>query len=472
MSSRNRAKAIARWFLLEGSDSRLAEAPAPIRRRPLGQLSSGWAVQPSYHEGTAGRARSHDLRSGERHSPSPVLVWSVGRPAKRLSTHCHVQREGSKGSAEKFDAAKHLGYIKLKHLEICMAITRLKLRQFTAFREIDVRTISGINVIVGGNGTGKTHLMKAAYAACDISKTRDEFSEKILRTFFAKNIGRLVRQSRGQSSSCRIEVFRGDLRLLSSFSRHAQLPSQPKVTGADAWCENPVESVYIPAKEVLANAPGLRSHYLQGEIHLEETDVDIIDRAYRPPLCEDLDTRRTSVLSDLQLMMGGVINTVDEEFFLKNRREIIDFSLLSEGIRKLGLLSLLIQNGTIRPESVLFWDEPESNLNPRLFKKLIEILLQLQEMGVQVFIATHSYVILKELDLQTKEEGKVAYHALFRKGEGDGVCCHTTDSFLKIHPNAIVETFDDLYDREVVRSLGGQRDDRNNGGKDPNFAYN
>lgn len=353
-----------------------------------------------------------------------------------------------------------------------MAITRLKLRQFTAFREIDVRTISGINVIVGGNGTGKTHLMKAAYAACDISKTRGEFPEKILRTFLAKNIGRLVRQPRGQSPSCRIEVFRGDLRLLSSFSRHAQLPSQPKVTGADAWCENPVESVYIPVKEVLANAPGIRSHYLQGEIHLEETDVDIIDCACRSPLREDLDAHRKKVLSDLQRMMGGMVNTVDEEFFLENKQGVIDFSLLSEGIRKLGLLSLLIQNGTISPRSILFWDEPESNLNPRLFKKLIEILFQLQEMGVQIFIATHSYVMLKELDLQTKEGDKVACHALYRNVENDGVCCHTTDSFLKIHPNAIVETFDDLYDREVVRSLGGQRDDRNNGGKDPDFAYN
>ena len=171
-------------------------------------------------------------------------------------------------------------------------------------------------------------------------------------------------------------------------------------------------------------------------------------------------------------MMGGVINTVDEEFFLKNRREIVDFSLLSEGIRKLGLLSLLIQNGTIRPESVLFWDEPESNLNPRLFKKLIEILFQLQAMGVQIFIATHSYVILKELDLQTKEEDKVAYHALYRNDENDGVCCHTTDSFLEIHPNAIVETFDDLYDREVVRSLGTKENYRNKGGKYPDFAYN
>lgn len=337
-----------------------------------------------------------------------------------------------------------------------MSITRLKFRQFTAFREIDFRAVSGINVIVGGNGTGKTHLMKVAYAACDISKTGGEFSEKILRTFLASNLGRLVMQSSSKYSSCQIEVFRGDLRLLSSFSRQAQFPSQPKVTGAGRWCESPVESVYIPVKEMLVSAPGLRDHYLQGKIHLEETDVDIIDRAYRPPLRKDLDTRRTKILLDLQRMMGGVVHTVDEEFFLENKQEMIDFPLLSEGIRKLGLLSLLIQNGTIKSGSILFWDEPESNLNPFLFKKLIEILVQLQAMGVQLFIATHSYVILKELDLQTKEEDKVAYHALYRNVGVDGVCCQTTDSFLKIHPNAIVETFDDLYDREVVRSLGGQ----------------
>jgi ABC-type multidrug transport system ATPase subunit len=52
---------------------------------------------------------------------------------------------------------------------------------------------------------------------------------------------------------------------------------------------------------------------------------------------------------------------------------------------------LLIQNGTLLNGSVLFWDEPETNLNPKLFGPLIEILLQLQHSGVQIFISTHDY---------------------------------------------------------------------------------
>jgi hypothetical protein len=42
-----------------------------------------------------------------------------------------------------------------------------------------------------------------------------------------------------------------------------------------------------------------------------------------------------------------------------------EFILLAEGFRKLGLLWLLLQNGTLLNGSVLFWDEPETNLNPK-----------------------------------------------------------------------------------------------------------
>lgn len=39
------------------------------------------------------------------------------------------------------------------------------------------------------------------------------------------------------------------------------------------------------------------------------------------------------------------------------------------------------------------WDEPEANLNPELYPLVAEILLELQENGVQIFLATHSYKI-------------------------------------------------------------------------------
>ena len=65
---------------------------------------------------------------------------------------------------------------------------------------------------------------------------------------------------------------------------------------------------------------------------------------------------------------------------------------------------------------------------------MIEVLLELQRLGVQVFLATHDYVILKELDLQAKEGDKVAFHSLYRDPESGEIACHTTDKFLEIPP--------------------------------------
>ena len=45
-----------------------------------------------------------------------------------------------------------------------MAITRVKLENFTVFDSLDLEPSPGINVLVGANGTGKTHLMKVCYA--------------------------------------------------------------------------------------------------------------------------------------------------------------------------------------------------------------------------------------------------------------------------------------------------------------------
>ena len=41
-----------------------------------------------------------------------------------------------------------------------MIIKRIKLEQFTVFENQQIDFIPGINVLVGENGTGKTHLLK------------------------------------------------------------------------------------------------------------------------------------------------------------------------------------------------------------------------------------------------------------------------------------------------------------------------
>jgi hypothetical protein len=85
----------------------------------------------------------------------------------------------------------------------------------------------------------------------------------------------------------------------------------------------------------------------------------------------------------------------------------------------------------------------------------MEIILELQRVGVQIFLATHDYVILKELDLRKKKQDEIKFHSLYRDSETGEVLCHSAGSYLEIHPNAIAEAFADLYDREVKRNLEG-----------------
>ncbi len=343
-----------------------------------------------------------------------------------------------------------------------MALTRIELENFTAFRSLKLDLCPGINVLIGANGTGKTHLMKVCYAACDVSGSRlDNFVPKLVAVFLPsrRSLGRLVRRQQGARGKASIRLESETGRLEASFVSHRSASEAGEICMvpgvALSWTRETVESVYIPVKEMLPNAPGFRSLYSKREVHFEEVYGDILDRAYLPALRGPMDGRRQGILTRLREAIGGDVTVENEEFFLRNEQGDLEFSLLAEGVRKLALLWLLIRNGTFQAGSVLFWDEPETNLNPKLFGVVMGALLDLQRAGVQVFLATHDYVILKELDLRRTGADKVAFHALYQGEETGEVGCDTTSSYRDIHPNAIAETFTDLYDREVARSLGG-----------------
>ncbi len=346
-----------------------------------------------------------------------------------------------------------------------MALTRVELENFTAFRSLKLDLCPGVNVLIGANGTGKTHLMKVCYAACD-SRGEGDFTSKLVRVFLpsGRRPGRLVRRS-GDSGGATAKVERGSLGLESSFESNPRPVSlRPSTFTTDEPDRNagdwlPVESVYVPVKEMLSNAPGFRSLYAKREIHFEEVYRDILDRAYLPALRGPIDGDREDLLASLRKAIDGEVAVEGEEFFLRSEQGDLEFSLLAEGVRKLALLWLLIRNGTLQPDSVLFWDEPETNLNPKLFGIVMQVVLELQRKGVQVFLATHDYVILKELDLRTTSADKVAYHAFYQNEVTGEIGCETTRSYRDIHPNAIADTFSDLYDREIERSLGGGEND-------------
>ena len=337
------------------------------------------------------------------------------------------------------------------------AIARAWFREFTAFEDLHLNFVPGINILIGQNGTGKTHILKALYAACDITRTGVSFADKILRVFLPhrNQMGRLVHRRVGRGRAY-VTVWRGqrgsERFIRTSFSTVSKTP--PTFRGKDEWLKHRIECAYIPVKEMLAHAPGFRSLYSGKEIHFEETYADIIDRALLPVPRGPASAERKRFLQILEKSMKGKVVVENEEFFLKNQQGNLEFSLLAEGMRKLALLAILIRNGTLLAGSVLFWDEPEANLNPKMVKTVVEILLELQRMGVQIFLATHDYVVLKEFDLQGKETDSLRFHSLFRSEEGGPILSSSSDKYAGIHNNAIADTFSDLYDRDIQRALG------------------
>ena len=73
--------------------------------------------------------------------------------------------------------------------------------------------------------------------------------------------------------------------------------------------------------------------------------------------------------------------------------------LVAEGLRKLAMLARLIATGSLLDKGYLVWDEPEANLNPKLIRLIARVILQISKSGIQVFIATHSLFLMRELHI-------------------------------------------------------------------------
>lgn len=336
-------------------------------------------------------------------------------------------------------------------------LKEIKVEKFTAFDNVDIKLSEGVNVLIGANGTGKTHLMKLLYGAmqqADIGFGKN-MDQTLQGLFLPDSLGRLVKRSTGRGKGS-FTVYRNDGDGVDRSLRY-ELTSLGKsqTVNSRIWCRNQrYNVVYIPVKDMLANSPGFKSLYERRELYFESVYADIISLALLPSTKGHATKEKSVLLDMIQDIIDGKVEKKNEKFYLKNAQGNLEFTLLAEGYRKLGLLYSLIQNESLSSGSILFWDEPEANLNPRLATKVVKILLELQRMGTQVFIATHDYVMLKELELDADpSKDHVAYHALYLK---DGnVNCQTASSLKEISHNAINDTFDSL----VVRSIGNDWED-------------
>jgi hypothetical protein len=133
-----------------------------------------------------------------------------------------------------------------------------------------------------------------------------------------------------------------------------------------------------------------------------------------------------ALLAELEKAMGGsvYVEKGSGRVYLKTEGGgNIEMPLLAEGQRKIAMLAFLILNGSLARHGTIYWDEPETNLNPRLMVGLAKVLVQLAASGVQLFIATHSLFLMREIALQLERQGAdekvpAKYFSLIRENGG------------------------------------------------------
>jgi hypothetical protein len=129
------------------------------------------------------------------------------------------------------------------------------------------------------------------------------------------------------------------------------------------------------------------------------------------------------LLAPLEESLGSKALLEGDRFFIQMAEPSIkvEADLVAEGYRKLTMVARLIANGSLDTNSMLFWDEPEANLNPRLIRRLAPLLLDLADAGVQVFIATHSLFLMRALELERHHRSSLKAVFIGLKATAEGV---------------------------------------------------
>ena len=344
-------------------------------------------------------------------------------------------------------------------------IKAINLNQFSVFEQAQLEFSPGLNVLIGANATGKTHLLKLAYSV--VSAWRDfqqQHSSRAknangpledrlklkLKSVFRPDdgaLGRLVCKMARRKSTVEVELDEG--RLTFSLTPLGRL-SAGRVC---ATGELPA-SVFLPARDVLSIYPGFMAAYRNRELAFDETYYDLCHLLSGSPLRGP----RAEAASALWQPLGQHAHTTvaferDRFYLVSDEDGVIEAHLAAEGLRKIATIMHLIANGSLTKNTVLFWDEPEANLNPRLIKVVADFMLQLAAHEIQIFIASHDYLLTNQLSLNAEYQTEAALKApvrffAFSRGSESGVRVESGTTLAELESNPIMDEFAALYERE------------------------
>lgn len=110
--------------------------------------------------------------------------------------------------------------------------------------------------------------------------------------------------------------------------------------------------------------------------------------------------KHLDVLTDFADIIGGEYNVTsnDELYYVpKGKRIKLSMDESSSAVRSLLDIGFYLKHEA-QPGDLLMVDEPELNLHPEIIRRVARLFARLVNLGIKVFITTHSDYIIKELN--------------------------------------------------------------------------
>ncbi|WEL53974.1 AAA family ATPase [Pseudomonas kermanshahensis] len=337
-------------------------------------------------------------------------------------------------------------------------IKEFNFSNFGPLNQVGSNDLGSINLVIGSNSAGKTFLLKGLYAACraqeetgrgnDPRDFAEVLSDKLYWTFQVDKLGDLV--SKGAQGRLQVNLSQQD-------NGSLVFGMGPDTAKKIALLHNNLSgrvanSVFLPPKEVLSLSKVILKSALQDKAFgFDATYVDLV-LALQAPIGRGR-TRDAFKQSKnkLESMFQGRMeyDSLKDSWTYKKGNSKFSVNITAEGIKKISILDTLLSNRYISPDSIIFIDEPESALHPTAISQLMEIVEILAEQGVQFFMATHSYFVVKKL-FNVALKGGLKIPVLMPDANGVWTQSDLKDGMPK---NPIIEESVRLFDEELEISL-------------------
>ncbi len=321
--------------------------------------------------------------------------------------------------------------------------------------------LSNINLVIGENATGKTFFLKALYSAVrsmeeykrgdDVRSMNEILSEKLRWTFQVDKLGDLVNRSTNEPLRFKIETDHKQNCFEYQFSQRAST-KVGNVIAPEAQKEG--NSVFIPAKEILSLfAVVLKSREVDKSFGFDDTYYDLVKALQISPSKGKNYAAFSRARKKLSAVISGKVDYDDNggKWYYKNELgQKFSIGATAEGVKKISIMDRLLTNGYVNKDSVLFIDELESALHPNAICEFLDMISSVsRDMGIQVFISTHSYFVIKKLFLIALKHPNEVCCISFAKDKEPQIC-NLSEGMPK---NSIIQASIDLYEQEVTEVL-------------------